>query len=78
MTVLEYKRWDKFYNVIENAKRACENSNNLIEDHFSQVGKMVEIGPKTSRKLIDYFLLNNIKRVNVIFIYRIKYHFLLK
>lgn len=24
---LEYKRWDKFCNVIENAKIACEKSN---------------------------------------------------
>ena len=42
--VLEYKRWDKFLNVIEKAKTACTNSNNLIDDHFSHVGKMVEAG----------------------------------
>ena len=53
---LEYKRWDRFHNVIDNAKMACENSNRLIKDHFSQVGKMVEIGSKTSRKVIDYKL----------------------
>lgn len=41
---LEYKRWDKFMNVIEKAKVACENSGNLIENHFSHVGKMVEAG----------------------------------
>ena len=56
MVTLEYKRWDKFCNVIENAKKACKNSNNLIDDHFSQVGKMVEIGSKTSRKITDYKL----------------------
>ena len=26
MTALEYKRWDKFKNVIENDKTACEKS----------------------------------------------------
>ena len=44
MTTLEYKRWDKFNNVMASAKIACEKSNNMIDDHFSQVGKMVEIG----------------------------------
>lgn len=33
--ILEYKRWDKFNNVIENAKLACKNSNYIVEDHFS-------------------------------------------
>ena len=56
MNVLEYKRWDKFNNVINNAKLACEKSNNIVEDHFSHVGKMVEIGSKTSRKINDYKL----------------------
>ena len=54
--VLEYKKWDKFCNVIENAKVACEKSNCTITDHFSQVGKMVNIGSKTSRSIIDYEL----------------------
>ena len=56
MTTLEYKRWDKFNNVITSAKVACEKSNNMIDDHFSQVGKMVEIGSKTKRKTLDYKL----------------------
>ena len=41
---LEYKRWDKFSNVIEKAKIACAGSKNNIGDHFSHVGKMVEAG----------------------------------
>lgn len=56
MPALEYKKWEKFINVIENAKQACEQSNNLIEDHFPQVGKMVEIGSKSLRKIMDYKL----------------------
>ena len=54
--VLEYTRWEKFSIVIDNAKTACFNSNNIIEDHFHQVGKMVSIGSKTSRKILDYKL----------------------
>lgn len=56
MQALEYKRWDKFCNVIENAKVACEQSKFMIDDHFSQLGKMVNIGSKTSRTILDYKL----------------------
>ena len=56
MIALEYKRWDKFCNVIENAKTACEQSNFIIDDHFTQVGKMVNIGSKSSRTITDYEL----------------------
>ena len=56
MIVLEYKRWDKFCNVIENAKISCKKSNYMTEDHFSQVGKMVAIGSKTKRNITDYKL----------------------
>ena len=56
MLALEYKRWDKFCNVIENAKTACKKSNYIISDHFSQVGRMVEIGSKTSRNIMDFRL----------------------
>lgn len=53
---LDYKRWDKFCNVIESAKIACENSNNALLNHFSQVGKMVEIGSGAKRKQMDFKL----------------------
>ncbi len=56
MVVLEYKRWDKFNNVINNAIISCKNSNYAIDDHFSHLGKMVEIGSKTKRKIEDYKL----------------------
>ena len=56
MQALGYKRWDKFCNVIENAKVACEQSKFMIDDHFSQLGKMVNISSKTSRTILDYKL----------------------
>ena len=56
MLALEYKRWDKFCNVIENAKIACEKSNYMIEDHFSQVGKMIELAKGAKRTILDYKL----------------------
>lgn len=34
MLVLDYKRWDKFLNIIEKAKNACKGSNNILSEHF--------------------------------------------
>ena len=56
MKALEYKKRDKFVNVIHNAKISCSKSNNLVDDHFLQVGKMVEIGSGAKREKKDYKL----------------------
>ena len=40
MKVLEYKQWRRFENVIDKAKRACENSNISVFEHFADVGKL--------------------------------------
>ena len=53
---LDYKKWQKFINVIENVKIVCEQSDFIVEDHITQVGKMVDIGSKTSRSIVDYKL----------------------
>ena len=54
--VLEYKRWDKFYNVIESAQVACSISNNNVLYHFSHLGKMIHLGKGGQRKISDYKL----------------------
>ena len=54
--VLGYAKWDKFLNVIENAKIACISSGLDEDDHFLQVGKMVEIGSRTQREILDFQL----------------------
>lgn len=56
MEILEYKRWDKFINVINNSKTACKKSNYSIEEHFSQVGKMIDLAKGAKRKIVDYKL----------------------
>ena len=53
---LGYKRWYKFCNVIEEAKIVCKQSNNLLLDHFTQVGKMIKLGKEENKNVIDYKL----------------------
>ena len=54
--ILEYKQWRRFENVINKSKIACDNSNISVDDHFANVGKMVEIGSNTKRETNDYML----------------------
>ena len=54
--ILEYTQWRRFENVINKAKFACENSNIKVDDHFADVGKMVDIGSNTKRITKDYRL----------------------
>ena len=54
--ILEYTQWRRFENVINKAKFACENSNIKVDDHFANVGKMVDIGSNTKRITKDYKL----------------------
>lgn len=54
--LLGYQSWDKFQNVIDKAKDACENSNVDIADHFRHVGKMVSIGSEAKRTIDDIML----------------------
>lgn len=55
-TVLNYKEWRKFENVINKAKDACQNSDINVLDHFVGVDKMVDIGSAAKRKQKDYKL----------------------
>jgi len=54
--VLQYVKWENFKKVIDRAMLACKNSGFEVDDHFPEVRKMVEIGSKTKRKVIDYEL----------------------
>ncbi|MDP2893683.1 MAG: DNA damage-inducible protein D [Sulfurimonas sp.] len=54
--ILGYNNWDKFQNVIQKARVACENSGVEVADHFRQVGKMVQIGSEAMREIEDIIL----------------------
>lgn len=54
--VLSYSKWDKFTSVIEKAKIACKQSENVIDNHFLHVGKMVPLGSGSLREIDDIML----------------------
>lgn len=53
---LEYSQWRRFEETIERAKTSCLQSENSIEDHFANVGKMVSIGSGAQREIDDIML----------------------
>lgn len=54
--VFAYTKWDNFLNVIEKAKKACEQAGENITDHFAAIGKMVVLGSGAERELEDIAL----------------------
>jgi DNA-damage-inducible protein D len=54
--ILGYSKWSNFLNVIEKAKKACENADSSVSDHFADVGKMVAVGSGAQRELEDIAL----------------------
>lgn len=54
--VLEYTEWRNFSIVIDKAKSACEQSGNVLNDHFVDVNKMVTIGSGAEREIDDIIL----------------------
>jgi len=51
--LLQYADWRNFSLVIDKAKKACKNSNIVVEDHFVDVNKMIEIGKGAEREVAD-------------------------
>ena len=54
--ILGYAKWDNFLNVVEKAKKACENAGATISDHFADTGKMVQLGSGSERQVEDIAL----------------------
>jgi len=54
--VLGYNQWRSINDLIVRAISACKESKYNIDDHFALYRKMVDIGSKTTRKIIDYKL----------------------
>lgn len=54
--ILGYSKWVNFVNVIDKAKKACENAGSSISDHFADVGKMIAIAKGAQREVEDIAL----------------------
>ena len=54
--VLEYSDYRKFLNVIDKAKIACENSGEVIHNHFVHTDEMVKIGSGAERSIDTVYL----------------------
>ena len=51
-----YSKWSNFLNAIEKAKKACENADSSVSDHFADVGKMIAIAKGAQKELEDIAL----------------------
>lgn len=54
--LLGYSTWQKFQHAIEEAKIACENSEQAISDHFNLQVNLIPAGKGAKRKTEDYHL----------------------
>jgi DNA-damage-inducible protein D len=54
--VLGYSEYRHFVPVIERAKIACQNSNQIIQDHFEDILEIVTIGSGAQRQIQDIHL----------------------
>ncbi len=54
--ILGYSKWNNFVNVVEKARKSCENAGEPISNHFADIGKMVIIGSGSEREITDMAL----------------------
>lgn len=56
LPLLSYEKWQNAEEVIARAARACINSGQDVNNHFTKLSKMVKIGSNTVREIRDYKL----------------------
>lgn len=54
--LLGYADWRNFLNTINKAKESCENTGEVVPDHFVDVNKMIELGKGGHRVVEDLML----------------------
>jgi len=53
---LGYSDWRNFLKVIEKSKLSCKNAEGIVQDHFVDVTKMVDLGSGAQRPVDDIIL----------------------
>lgn len=56
MPLLGYDHWRNFEEVIKKAQGACEQSGEIVRNHFVGAVKLVRIGSQAGRRVDDYQL----------------------
>jgi DNA-damage-inducible protein D len=56
MSVLDYREWRDFRQVVERAKASCENAGHFSSNHFVLMPEMVEIGSGAKREVENFAL----------------------
>ena len=54
--VLKYSQWRRFKETIDRAKESCKTSGNEVDDHFADVGKMINLAKGAVREVEDFML----------------------
>ena len=54
--ILEYNKWQNFSKVIKSAIESCDNSDNNLDEHFTEVSKVLKVGNKANMSILDYKL----------------------
>lgn len=54
--LLGYAKWSNFEQVVEKARVACATAGQPVDDHFANVGKMVDVGSGAQRNVPDIAL----------------------
>lgn len=54
--LLGYDKWENFFNAIEKAKIACENSRHDANDHFPEVRKTIAMPKGATKEITDFKL----------------------
>ena len=54
--LLGYNKWQNLEVAVKRAKSTCEQVGQISSDHFTDAGKMVDLGSGDGREVKDYYL----------------------